>query len=142
MEIGQDLFQHQLGIAVGIGGGQWEILPDRHAFRTAVNRRRRAEHQVFDPMLPHDLAEDQRPSQVVVIIFQRLLDRLPNRLQPGEVDNVRNFFTGEQFLNSSPVQQVCFIKRDFFPGQFLYPLQGNPAGVGQVVNHHHFITLV
>ena len=98
-EILEDHLDHQFGGAIGVGGREGEVFPDGQRSRGAINGCRRGEDDLLNIVLPHLLAEDDGAGQVVVIVFQRFLDTLTNRLESGEVDNrvdigvfVKNFF--------------------------------------------------
>ena len=53
--IPQDLFNHQFGASVGIGGGQRKSFVDRNGFRGSVYGGRGTEHHLFNIMCLHHI---------------------------------------------------------------------------------------
>jgi len=75
MEISQDLLQHSLGASVGIGNlTLGTFLCNGDLCRIAVYRCRRAEYNVLYAVISHLITQDQRSCNIIVIIFQRLLN--------------------------------------------------------------------
>src|SRR6267378_4135584 len=85
-EILQNPLDHQFRAAVRVGGSELRVFADRHRGGIAVDRRRRGEHQHSDSRLHHRAAQRQRALHVVVVVFDRFLNRFAHRLESGEVD--------------------------------------------------------
>ncbi len=67
--IAQNFLNKQLGPSIGIGGGNREILSDWYLIRVAIDRSRRAEHNILHTVLAHNLAEVNGTGDVVMIVF-------------------------------------------------------------------------
>jgi NAD(P)H-flavin reductase len=79
MQVAQNLFDHQLAVAVGIGRATYrEILADWYSMRVTIYRGRRTEHDVAHPMLSHHFTQCHGSGHIVIVIAQGLLDRLPH----------------------------------------------------------------
>ncbi len=86
-DVGQHALDHGLRRAVRIGGADRKVLADRQRVRIAVDGGRRTEHQPLDVGPRHRVDQRQRAGHVVVVVHQRLCDRLADRLQAREVDH-------------------------------------------------------
>ena len=85
--VGEHDLGHQLGRAVGRHGRQRGILAHGNFLRHAVDCRRRGEDEVLDSHLDRDLHEGARLDGVVMIVAQRIDDRLRHDDRAGEVDD-------------------------------------------------------
>ena len=94
--IGDDALDHQLGLSVGVGRRKRKILLDRHRLRQAVYGRRGREDQAMNAVFFHTREKEKRTGQIVVIVAKRLLARLTDGLQTGEVDNGGNVGMGRK----------------------------------------------
>ena len=83
-EIAQDLFDHQLGAAIRVGGAGGEIFPQRYRGRIAVNGGRGAEHQPEHAGPGHLFAQHQGAGHVVLIVGKRDLAGFPTALRPAK----------------------------------------------------------
>ena len=142
VEVPQNLLGHQLGGAVGVGHREGEILSDGDGGRRAVHRGGGGEHQGKDLVLLHQLEQVQGAGQVVVVVFQRFLHRLPHRLEPGEVDDPVELVGAKDRLGGGVVQQVDLAERHLFAGDLLNALHHFGAGVAEVVQDHHLVSRV
>ncbi len=129
-QVTQYLFHHQLGATIGVGRAGGEIFPQRHRGRIAIHCGRRAEHQPEHARLCHLLAQHQGACDVVLVIGERDLARLPHRLETGEVDHRFNLVGGKQLLQAGSVQHISFNKGNRLAGDPLDPFERLGGGVG------------
>ncbi len=138
-EVPQDLFDEELRLAVGVGSAERKVLGYRGGVRVAVDGGGRAEDNVFTAVLLHDLAEYQCAMDVVVVVAQRLLDRLADGLEAGKVDDGRDVVAAKDLLHVLRRADVAFDKRDALADDLFDPSKALFRGVGKVVEHHHFV---
>ncbi len=139
MEVVEDVLDDQLGAAVRIGGRTGEVLGDGHAGGIAVNRAGGAEHHRVHAVLLHHLAEHQRTGDVVLVVAQRDPHRLPDRLEPGEVDDRLHRLAGEYPVQACLIDQVDLVEVEGTAGQRLDPDQRFGVAVGEIVHHHDLL---
>ncbi|MNF55723.1 hypothetical protein D3C84_371950 [compost metagenome] len=136
-KIPQNLFHHQLGATIGVGGAGGEIFPQGHRSGIAIDGRRGAEHQAEHAGFCHLLAQHQGTGHVVLVVGERDLGGLPDRLEAGEVDHGFDPVLGKQPLQACPVQNVPLDEGDRLAGDPLDPLERFRGGVGEVVQYYH-----
>lgn len=112
----------------------------RHGVSIAIHRGRRAEDQPRDPGGLHGLAEHQGAGDVVLVVGKRLLDALPYRLEPGEVNHGADRMLAEQLIQQVAVSDIALDKGQGAFGQSLHPAQGLPGSIAEVVQHHHLMS--
>ena len=102
-----------------------KILKDRHRRRVAVDGGRRAEDDILHPVRGHHFTEHQGAVNIVMIVEQRFLHRLADRLQPGEMDHRIERFgaAGKDRIQRRLIPQVDLVKGDLPAGQLGYPPQ-------------------
>ena len=77
VEVGQNLFEHRLGSAVGIRDLSLRALfRNRNKGRIAIDGCTRGEDNILDAVLPHALTEHQGACDIVVIVLERFIDGL------------------------------------------------------------------
>ncbi len=135
MEVAQHLLDEELGAAVGVGGAQREVLANRQLLRVAVDRRRGAEDHALHSRLGHCLAEGGRAADVVLVVREGLLNRLPHRLEPGEVHHRFDLVLGKDPPQPLPVADVDFGESRRPAADLRHPLQRHGGAVAQVVDH-------
>ena len=133
-----------LGAAVGVDGAEREVLGDRHLLGRAVDRGRGGEDERAHVRALHGLQQHERAGDVVGVVAQRQLDRLADRLEPGEVDDGVDAAAVERrpedLVQGGRVLQVDLLERRLAAGQLGYPGQALRAGVGQVVDDDDLVT--
>ena len=140
VQVREDLFQHGLGAAVGIRDFSLRaVLGDRDKGRVPVDRGAGGEHDALHAVAPHAVAEDQGPGDIVVIVFQRLVDRLTHCLQAGEMNDRVDLFLFKDRVQLLPVQNADLIEPDLLSRDLRDPVQGLAAGVYQVVDDNDLI---
>jgi hypothetical protein len=76
-DIFEDPLDHDLGLAIRVGGGADGIgFIKRDPFRNAIDRRGRGEDEVMDVIIPHHIEDIEGAAKVILIILNRLIDRL------------------------------------------------------------------
>ena len=86
-QITQNLLDHQLRSAVGIGGRERMIFRQRQPLRLAIYRRRGTEHEGPDPALVHGFEQAQGAEHIVVVVGQRVCHGLPDSLEACKMDD-------------------------------------------------------
>ena len=122
-DIAQDLFDHQLGATIRVGGAGGEIFPQRYRGRIAVNGGRGAEYQPEHAGSGHLFAQHQGTGDVVLVVGERDLARLADGLEPGEMDHRLDLVGSKQLLQADPVQHIPFDKYDRLAGDPLDPFE-------------------
>ena len=79
VQVAENLLDHHLGVAVGVGGGGGHPLFKGNRIVHAVDGGGGGKDNPLAAVLPHALAEHQGAGDIVVVIFQRLVDRLAHR---------------------------------------------------------------
>ena len=102
-DIPQDLFDHHLGIAIGIGRRGGHLLPVRHRVLTAVDRGAGGKDHGAAAVLPHHTQQRQCAAHVVLVVFQRLFHRFAHCLHSGEV------YHGVDLVVLKDLFQVCLV---------------------------------
>src|SRR5690554_367030 len=110
-----------------------------HGVAIAIHRGRRAEDQPRDACSLHGLAEHQGASDVVLVVGEWLLDALPYRLEPGEVNHGTDRMLTEQLIQQGAVAYIALDKDQGAFCQLLYPAQRLPGGIAEVIQHHHLM---
>ena len=91
-------------------------------------------------MLSHHITENQGSCNIVVVILQRLRNRLAYCLKACEMDDGVNRFALKNLLQSFPVQNVCLVKFHRLAGNLLHALYCLLAGITEIVYHNHLIS--
>ena len=134
IQILQNLFDDQLGAAIRVGGRGWKVLFDRYAVRIAVDGRGRAENNILYLVTLHRLKQVDAAGDVVFVVVQRDLRRLPHRLESGEVDHGLYVVFGEDSVQSLAVADVGLVETEIFAGYLFYPFQRIGGAVAEVVD--------
>ncbi|CDA78658.1 uncharacterized protein BN558_02070 [Clostridium sp. CAG:242] len=110
IQVGKDLLDHNFGVAVRIGCGGWHAFFERNWIVHAVYGCGGGENDLLAAVFTHALAEHQGAGDVVVVVFQRLLNRFTNCLESCKVDNSFDVLFFKDFIDCRFVQKVCLIK--------------------------------
>lgn len=137
----QDRLGHELGLTVGIRRRQRERLVDGYRCRIAVHGRRRAEHEILDAMRLHGLDQREQAVDVVAIVGERHFDRLPHRLERGEVNGAGNAKAREQVVEHGLRARVALDKDRGAPGNFTDAPHRLSMAVDQIVENDHVIAV-
>ena len=135
--IGEDLLAHVLRPAVGIraaaGAG---ALVHGHRIVRRIHRRGRGEEDLLHAVRRHRLAEVDGRAEVVVVVPQRLLHRLPYRLETGKVEHAVKPVRIEKLIESCAVQKIHFVVFERLSGDALDAPQALRVGVDEIVHHN------
>lgn len=110
IQVGKDLLDHNFGVAVRIGCGGWHAFFERNWIVHAVYGCGGGENDLLAAVFTHALAEHQGAGDVVVVVFQWLLNRFTNCLESCKVDNGFDVLFFKDFIDCRFVQKVCLIK--------------------------------
>ena len=138
----QDLLDHHLGPAVGVGGGGFHVFGVGALVFGSVDRGRGGEDDLFAAVPLHGLQKGQGGVQIVAIVAQGDPDALAHRLKPGKVDHRVDLVFREGLLQRFAVGHVDGVDLGHFTGDPGNPLRHVPAGVEKVVGDDHVIARV
>ena len=86
-KVSKDLFQHALGLAIGVGAlSFWALFCDWNYLWHSIDSSGGGEDYVLHSMLSHYVHKHQCAADVVVIILPRLQDAFPYSLKACKVD--------------------------------------------------------
>ena len=98
-DVTQNLLAHVFCPAVGIGAvAGLGVLAQWHLVVAGVDRGRRGEDDALGIVFGHDLAERQRGVKIILVVGQRLCNRLAHGLETGKVDGTGNFMLGKNLF--------------------------------------------
>ena len=139
-DILQDLLNDILRAAIGVGDLAGVIrLQKRRRIGHTVNGGGGAEDHALAARLCHHAAQRHRAADIVIIIFKRLLHRLADRFQTGEMNDSVDLVFRKNLAQPRLVADVALIERKIASAQLLHTLQRDRAGVIIVIQHHDVI---
>ena len=103
-------------MAVRIDRFCWRIFDNRHFFRHTINGGGTAEDQFIDAGFVHSLQEVQRSANVVVVIFERGLNRFGDFDESGKVHNRIDVKIFERLDKQLVIVKVSVDKSGVFDG--------------------------
>ena len=115
----QNLFDHDLGVAIGIRCRGRHFLHVGSLIVAAVNGRTGGENYHVAVILPHDTQQGECTADVVLVVFQRLFHRFANCLQTGEVNYGIDLVVLKNLPHVLLVTHVCAIKPHMLSGDHL-----------------------
>ena len=133
-DVAQHLLLHHLGPAVGVGRRGRQVLVHRHRGVGAVDRRGGGEDEPAHPVPAHGAHEREGRAEVVLVVLQRLGDRLADGLEPGEVDDGVERLVGEEVLGLVVVGEVEGAHVERLAGQRLDAPDDGRLGVREGVD--------
>ena len=143
LQIGQDLFHHQLAFAVR---ALWRAC--RETFNVgdfwliAIDGGGGAEDKVFNVCRTHGGDETQGTVDVVVVILKRLRNGFTDGFQTGEVDHRFNGVVVKDFGHQRFVADVAFHESGLFPAKTFNHRQHAALTIAQVVEDDHIVTIL
>ena len=81
-----------------------------------------------------------RTDDVVVVVLQRLFDRLANGLEASKVDDRRAIVLAKGSCNSGLITDIAFDQLDFTASNRLDPFQRFWMAIAEVVEDNHILT--
>ena len=134
--VGEDLLAHILCPAVGVRAvaGPRRFVHG-HGVVRRVHRRGRGEDELLDAVRRHCLAKMNGDAEVVVIVAQRLLHRLPHRLETGKMEDAVKGVCLEERVELCPVEKIGFADLDGLSGDLLHAADAFAAGVYEIVHN-------
>ena len=117
VEVGEDLLDHPLGPAVGVGRGLLgALLGERQRVRVAVDGGGAGEDDGLAAVLAHDVDERERVADVVGVVLDRLGDGLAHGLVAGKVDNATRAVLVEDLGERGAVVDVGLVEGEIGGG--------------------------
>ena len=101
----------RVGAAAGAAG-----FPQGHLVVAGVDGSRGRENDLLAAHVRHDLGQNQRGIEVIVVVTPRLGDGFSHGLQAREVDDGGNFIFRENFPQERLVPYVSLVEFDFPAG--------------------------
>ena len=140
--IGQNLLDHHLRPAVGVGRARGHALAERHGIVHAVNRRRGGEYDALHAVPPHGLEKLHRAGEVVVVVFNGLRHGFSHGLQAGEMNHRVGRVARKRRVQHMRVAQVALDERKIPSGNFADALQRFRSGIAEIIDDDHLVTRV
>ena len=112
LDIAQDVLAHQLGGAVGAGGGERGIFRDRQLLRRAVHRGAGTEHQCLAAELRHGADHAEQAAEVVAVVVEWLGSAFPHGLERCEMHDRRDRMALEKRRHGGAVAHIGAFERD------------------------------
>ena len=142
-DILHDLFDKELRGAVWIRGAACRhILLKRNLVVHPVDGRRRTEYDLLDLIFAHEIEQVQCSRDIVVVIFQRLLDRFAHRFKSCKMDHCVDLVLFENLFKVVVIEHITFIAGEGLPCDLLYGTQCVGRGVHIVIHHNNVKTIV
>ena len=143
VNVRQNLLEHGLRPSIRIRADTLRAaLRDRNLRRISVNGSRRTEDNIFYAVIPHLITKCQRSADVVLIVLDRLRDRLSDRLQACEMNDCINLLLIKHCLNTGPITDIRLVEGHFLPCDLLNPVHSLSAGIIQIVKNDHLMPFV
>ena len=159
VQVGQDLLEHGLGPAVGIGGIVLRAaLGDGDELRLAIHRGARREHDVLAAVFAGHIGQHQSARDVVPVVLQRLGHTLAHGFEAGEMDDDVYGMGREDGLQSRTVENARLVERERGSsgvgdgaligeyggnaGDLPHAPHGLAAGIAQVVYDDNLVALL
>ena len=106
LDVGEHLFEHRLGVSVGIDRCDRALLGNWLRLWHAVHRSCRAEHESFDPIANRNIDEIRRRYEIRVVERKRFSDAAPHLDEAGEMhDAIDGTVATENTLDDIGVPQ-------------------------------------
>ena len=146
LDVGQDLFEHALGPAVGVGAeALGTAFGDGDFGGVAVDGGAGAEDDVFAVVTAHDVEEGEGATDVVFVVFPRFFDAFADGFKASEVDAGVEVVVGEDLFQGLTVADVDGVEGDLAAGSgergaggggedFLDAAEGDGVAVAEVVD--------
>ena len=140
VQVKENLFYHQLAAAIGIGGPRGHGLDKRHHRLLTIDRGRGTEDQRLDPCATHGLKQLDTAMNIIVVIHQRLFDRLTYGLEAGKVDNGTDRVVGKHFVERTGIANVAFDKVRPLPRKTLDAFKHADFAIAEVVKNQQLMS--
>lgn len=96
--VGEDLLQHQLAATIGVDWGFGVVLVDWAVVWLAENRGGGGEDKPLAVVTHHRIEQVERVGDVVMVVLLRMIDRLADLDEGGEVEYAVEAVLGEQLV--------------------------------------------
>ena len=116
------MLYHKLGAPIGISWRKREALSNRDRSGVTIYRGRRGEDHIPNPGLLHRRQQNERAPHIVIVILQRLIDRLTHCLEAGEVQYGNNRMDSENLVQAVTIPDISVYKRWLRRTDLLQPL--------------------
>ena len=154
VQVGKNLLDHPLRPTIRVGGRLlFRSFAQGHAIGLAIHRCARAEHNALAAMLAHNVAQNERVGEIVVVILEWLFDALAHSFESGKVNNAVNIILSKDALERVAIEHIVLVelhslgstRRSLAVGFCLLhnlsdAINGLLAGIRQVVDNDHAIT--
>ena len=138
----QDLFNHKLCPAIGIGAAAGlRCLVQRRGL-VAVDRGRGREDELMAVMFAHNFENGQCRVQIVAVIEQRLFDRFTNSLEPGKVNHAGDVVVCKKLVHRGLITAVGLNKGRALAGDFLNAVNDLWRTVVQIIDDDDILSCV
>ena len=141
-DIAENLLQHALGLAVRIGAVTLRAsLRDGNLSRVAIDRCGRREDDILAVVASHNVHQNQRPANVVFVVFPGLFNGLAHGLETGKMDaGIEGAGCLENALQGCPVADIDLVEGNLRSRNLAGAAQRLAAGVAEVVYYHRLVS--
>ena len=140
VHVAQQVLGHPLGAGIGVAGVQRVLLGQRQRLRLAVHRGRRAEYQRAHAGARHRFQQAQRADDVVVVVAQRLFQRLAHHLERGKVHHGDCATVGQRVVERFGIADIAPVGAQALAGQRLNAAQHVGRAVAEVIKYRNGVT--
>ena len=138
-DIAQNLLDHHLGPAIGVGRRRRRILLHRHLRVVAIDRRRAREDELVHVVAAHRPHEGEGGDEVVLVVLERFGHTLTDGLEAREVDDRIDLLLRKQVLGLVVVGEVERTHVQRHTGQCFEATHHRRLGVGEGVDDDHVV---
>ena len=143
VHVAQDLLLEELGRAVRVrGAADLALLSQRQLLGRAIDGGGRREDDLLDVVGAHGLEQHDGAVEVVVVVFDRLGDRLADGLERGEMNHPVDVVLGEDAVHQRLIADIALVALDGLAGDLLDAIERLGRRVAVVVHADNVVPLV
>ena len=138
-DISENLFYVKFGTTVGVSRlTSRAVFCEGESLRRTVHSRGRTENQARNAHPAHSCKQDERTINVVVIIFNRLMNRFTYRLETSKVNNRVN--ANKCLFHCNRVANIAFNEDRAAMCDSFYAIQNGGISIGEIVIKHNVVS--
>ena len=108
--------------------------------RVAVNGRRRRKDDILTVVVAHDFNERDKPADIAIIIFYRLLYRFAHGLKPRKVYNGVYLVFSKDLAENYLIPYIAFIKLKVLARDLFYTFQRLRFTVRKIIDNDRIVS--
>ena len=111
----------------------------RNVIFLTIYRSRRREYKLMHTICFHTLQQSKRGINIVTIITNRLLYRLPYRLEPGEMNDTINVIFLKNLHHSIRILHICLIGFHRHSANLLNAVNDLRAAIAVIIHNNYLM---